>query len=79
MSDEIYAKIEDVFRTMLDEDQMAALNPEATMDDVEGWDSLNFLDMIMGLESAFAIRIDGLDAANLTSIPNIIEYLGSNA
>jgi len=78
MSDEIYARISDVFRTMLTEEQMGALHPGATMDDVEGWDSLNFLDMIMGLESTFGIRIDGLDAANLTSIPNIIEYLGSN-
>jgi len=63
---------------MLTEEQMGALHPEATMDDVEGWDSLNFLDMIMGLERIFGIRIDGLDAANLTSIPNIVEYIGSN-
>jgi acyl carrier protein len=79
MSDEIYQRVSDVFRNMLTDEQMEALNPEATMDDVEGWDSLNFLDMIMGLESTFGIRIDGLDAANLTSIPNIIEYLESNA
>ena len=79
MSDEIYQSVADVFRTMLTEEQMQALNPKATMDDVEGWDSLNFLDMIMGLEGAFNIRIDGLDAANLTTVPNIIEYLASNA
>lgn len=79
MSDEIYQRVSDVFRTMLSDEQMQALNPAATMDDVEGWDSLNFLDMIMGLESTFSIRIDGLDAANLTTIPNIIEYLQSNA
>ncbi|NND68713.1 MAG: hypothetical protein HKN19_14085 [Halioglobus sp.] len=79
MSDEIYQGVAGVFRTMLTEEQMQALNPNAAMDDVEGWDSLNFLDMIMGLESAFNIRIDGLDAASLTSIPNIIEYLESNA
>jgi len=77
MSDEIYERVSHVFRTMLTEEQMGALNPQATMDDVEGWDSMNFLEMIMGLESAFGIRIDGLDAASLTSIPNIIEYLGS--
>jgi acyl carrier protein len=79
MSDEIYQRVADVFRTMLTEEQMQALSPAATMDDVEGWDSLNFLDMIMGLESTFSIRIDGLDAANLTTIPDIIEYLQSNA
>lgn len=79
MSDEIYQRVENIFRNMLTEEQMQALNPRATMDDVEGWDSLNFLDMIMGLESTFNIRIDGLDAASLTTIPNIIEYLESKA
>ena len=73
MSDEIFEHVSGVFRTMLTDDQMAALTPHATMDDVEGWDSLNFLDMIMGLERTFDIRIDGLDAANLVSVPNIIE------
>jgi acyl carrier protein len=77
MSDEIFQRVSDVFRTMLSEEQMGALNPEATMDDVDGWDSLNFLEMIMGLERTFGIRIDGLDAAYLTSVPNIIEYLRS--
>lgn len=79
MSDEIYTRVSEVFSTMLTDEQMVALSPEATMDDVEGWDSLNFLDMIMGLESTFSIRIDGLDAASLTTIPNIIEYIKSNA
>lgn len=79
MSDEIYQRVENIFHNILTEEQMQALNPRATMDDVEGWDSLNFLDMIMGLESTFNIRIDGLDAASLTTIPNIIEYLESKS
>ena len=78
MSEDIYERVSSVFRTMLTEEQMGALNAQATMDDVDGWDSMNFLDMIMGLEATFGIRIDGLDAANLTSIPNIIEYIRSN-
>lgn len=78
MSDEIYERVSDIFRTILTDEQMESLHPGASMDDVEGWTSLNFLEVIMGLEGSFGIRIDGLDAANLTSIPNIIEYLGSN-
>ena len=79
MSDEIYERVSDVFRTMLTDEQMGALKPDATMDEVDGWDSLNSLDMIMGLESTFGIRVDGLDAASLISIPNILEYLRSNS
>ena len=78
MTDEIYGRLGPIFSSFLSEEQMGALNPDATMDDVEGWDSLSFLDMIMAIENEFGIRIDGLDAVNLTSIPNIIAYLQSN-
>ncbi len=79
MSDDIYARVENVFRGVLDEQQFGTFHREASMDSVEGWDSLNFLEVIMALESEFGIRIDGLDAGNMTSVPNIIEYLESNA
>ncbi|MFT4518428.1 MAG: acyl carrier protein [Halioglobus sp.] len=78
MSNEIYQQVETIFRAMLTDRQMEAMNPDATMDDVDGWDSLSFLDMIMGLEGAFNIRIDGLEAVNLTTVPNITEYLQSH-
>lgn len=79
MSSEIYQRVAKIFATMLTDLQMEALHPAATMDDVEGWDSLSFLDMIMGLESEFGLRIDGLDAVNLTTIPSIIEYLQNHS
>ena len=67
--------VTEVFRKILTDEQFAGFNLEASMDDVDGWDSLNFLNIIMALESALNIRIDGLDAATLTSVPNMLEYL----
>ena len=75
MSDEHYQRVHAIFVKMLTDQQMEAMNPEATMDDVDGWDSMSFLEMIMGIEDDYGIRIDGLDATNLTSIPNILDYL----
>jgi acyl carrier protein len=67
--------VTEVFRKVLTEEQFAGFNLGASMDEVDGWDSLNFLSIIVELENAFDIRIDGLDAANMTSVPNILEYL----
>jgi len=67
--------VTEVFRKILTDEQFAGFNLGATMDEVDGWDSLNFLNIIVELENAFEIRIDGLDAATLTSVPNILEYL----
>jgi acyl carrier protein len=79
MSSEIYERIENVFRSILTEQQMQAFNPEATMDSVDGWDSMSFLGAIMGLESEFGVQIDGLDAINLTSVANIITFMQSKS
>ena len=70
-------RVEAVFKTVLTNEQSTGFDAKATMDDIDGWDSLNFLSIIMGLEGEFDIRIDGLDAATLTSVPNMLEYLES--
>lgn len=79
MSSEVYERVAKVFRTVLTPLQMESFNPEATMDDVDGWDSLSFLSIIMGLEGEFSVRIDGLDAISLTSVANIITFLQSKS
>ncbi len=78
MSTELYERVENVFRGLLTEEQFEAFGPEATMDDVDGWDSLSFLNVVLELEGEFGVRIDGLDAANLVTVPNIIAYLNDN-
>jgi len=79
MSSEIYERVARVFRSVLTDQQMLAFNLEATMDDVDGWDSLSFLSTIVGLEHEFGVRIDGLDAINLTSVANIITFVQSKS
>jgi acyl carrier protein len=79
MSDKIYERVENIFRDILTDRQFEAFHPNATMDDVDGWDSMSFLEIVMALESEFNIRIDGLDAASLISVPNIIAYLRSKS
>jgi acyl carrier protein len=74
MSDEIYERVKGVFRTILSEKQFAAFHPEASMDDIDGWDSMTHLELIVGLESEFNRRIDGLDAASMIYVPVIVEY-----
>jgi acyl carrier protein len=79
MSDAIYVRVENIFRDILTDQQFETLHPTATMDDVDGWDSMSFLEIIMALESEFNIDIDVLDAAKLVSIPNILDYLRSKS
>lgn len=78
MHSDLFDRLKTIFGTILPPDSLATLSTESTMDNTEGWDSLNFLNVIMGIESEFGVRIDGLDAANMVSISNILAYLESH-
>lgn len=75
MSEQTYERIANIFRNVLTAEQFATFHPGATMDDIDGWDSMTFLQIIMDMEGEFGIRIDGLDAASMISVENILEYL----
>ena len=75
MSNELLGRLKSVFAVVLPAEQLESFGPDSTMDNTEGWDSLNFLEVIMGIESQFDVRVDGLDAANMISVANILAYL----
>ena len=45
-------------------------------EDLEAWDSLGQVNLIMALEQAFGVYIEVEDFDQLTSVPAIIAYLG---
>jgi acyl carrier protein len=41
------------------------------------WNSMKHMEFLLGLEQEFGIRFDGADATDMTSIPDVIERVGS--
>lgn len=74
-----FERLRGVFASVIGDDNAQTMNVESTMDDVEGWDSLNFINLVIAVETEYNIRIDGLDAASLVSVPGILEYLEREA
>ena len=54
-SNEILAKVQEVFRDVLDNEDIV-LTSETTADDVEDWDSLNHIQLVVAVEKKFKIR-----------------------
>ncbi|SEQ37224.1 acyl carrier protein [Faunimonas pinastri] len=55
--DQIRSKIAELLGDITDNDDLA-LTDETTADDVDGWDSVNHVKLIVALESALKIRFD---------------------
>ncbi len=51
----LLSQIQEIFRDVLDEDDII-LNDETTADDVDGWDSLTHIQLIVAIEKKFKIR-----------------------
>jgi acyl carrier protein len=62
--DEIRSTIQDVFRDVFEDDSLK-LRDDLTAADVEQWDSIHHVDMIIAVEQALGIRFATAEVARL--------------
>lgn len=51
------------------------VGPEASMDSLEAWDSLQHLGVVMAIEARFGCRLSPEEVTELTSVATIAEHL----
>lgn len=54
--EEVFERLNKVFREILNDDTIE-LHDETVAEDVEGWDSYEFINLIEGVEQEFGIKI----------------------
>jgi acyl carrier protein len=64
---EIYQKLTTIFRDVFDEDDLS-LTPETTADDVDGWDSLTHIRLVLAISKAFAMKFSASEIGNLKNV-----------
>jgi acyl carrier protein len=66
----ILKKVNSIFIDIFD-DQSILINEHTTADDVEGWDSLNHIQMITAIEKHFKIRFELNELLNFTNVGDL--------
>lgn len=69
--EEIYAKLTPVFREVFDDDTID-VGPDTTAEDIEGWDSVNHIRLVVSIESEFDVRFT---VEEMTSASNVGEFV----
>jgi acyl carrier protein len=71
---EIYAKLAPVFQDVFDDD---TLTPHAEMvaDDVEEWDSLSHIRLILALEQAFDVRFTASEVGAMDNVGDLVRLI----
>jgi acyl carrier protein len=64
-------RIQEAFRDIFD-DNSIVLRDDMTAADVEHWDSLNHIDMIVAIESEFKVKFTTADVTSLKNVGELI-------
>jgi acyl carrier protein len=64
----------EVFRTVFDQPTLT-LNDTMTASDVENWDSLNHIDLIVAIEKKFKIKFTTREVTGLKTVGDLAELI----
>jgi acyl carrier protein len=75
-TNQVYSQLTDIFREVFDDDSIV-LTPETTAADIDGWDSVGHLNLLLAIEARLKMKfktseIDGLH--NVGQLAGLLEY-----
>ena len=74
--DAVAERVQSVFRNVLNQSDLV-LERETTALDVDGWDSLAHIQILVALEKEFKIRIGTSDVIGLRNVGEMIDLVSS--
>lgn len=71
---EILKTVQEIFRDIL-EDEEIVLEDTTTADDVEGWDSLTHIQLIVAIEKQFKIKFTSKEILNWRNVGEMLDSI----
>jgi acyl carrier protein len=76
--DDIKLRLTQVFQEVFDDDTIV-LKDETTAADIDEWDSLNHISLVLAVEKEFGVRLKAAEVGNLADVGAMIRLLVSRA
>ena len=73
-SSEVYSRLNELFRSVFDNDDMV-VSPELTAADVDGWDSLRHVRLMLTIERAFNIKFSAYEVNKLRNVGQLAKLI----
>ena len=73
---EILGQVQEIFRDILDDEDIV-LCDSTTADDVDGWDSLTHIQLIVAIEKRFKIKFTSKEILGWRNIGEMIDSIAS--
>jgi len=73
---EILTEVQEIFRDVLDNEEII-LTPETTANDVEDWDSLSHIQLIVAIEKKLKVKFTSKEILSWSDISEMIDCIAS--
>jgi len=75
-TDELYARLTPIFRDIFDDDDLTP-TPTLSADQVDGWDSLAHINLVVAIEQDFGVRFAATEIEGLSNVGEFVGVLAS--
>ena len=72
--EQVYEKLNKIFREVFDDDDII-LNDNTTADDIEDWDSLEQINLVVACEKQFNIKFDMKEIQVLKNVGEMVDII----
>lgn len=73
--EEIFSKLNEIFEDVLDLDETPQLTDAISANDIEEWDSLSHIQLIVAIEKAFSIRFKSADTIRWKNVGEMVDTI----
>ncbi|MDD4777199.1 MAG: acyl carrier protein [Fermentimonas sp.] len=74
--EKIMNRVQDIFRDVLDEESLT-LKRDTTANDVDGWDSLTHIQLIVAIEKRFKVKFSSKEILSWKNVGELLDSLCS--
>ena len=78
MNDSIYTTLNEIFRDVMDNDDIS-VNPETTAADIDQWDSLTHVLLVVAVERHFSVRFTANEVQQLKNVGELAKLIELHA
>ena len=73
---EILAKLQEIYRDVLDNEDIVLTN-ETTADDIEEWDSLTHVQLVVAIEKGFKIKFTSKEILSWQNVGDLVDCVAN--
>jgi acyl carrier protein len=75
-TDDVYAQLTGIFHDVFD-DESIVVTPQLTADDVDEWDSLSHIRLVLAIEKKFGLKFSAAEVGRLKNVGEFVALIRS--